>query len=1050
MLKRIVAVLGCLAALTAGAWAEGVATLPVDAPILSKQAITNGTLVGFSGWNLGSDFSSPTAVKLDKASGYMQVSFEGEPGELRVVAGFGGQTNGIGGADSVVTILESDTDEQDSNSEVWHEVWRAEGAVPLGEIVLRTLNEDTRFVRVVHAKKAKEKNVSLHAVALDKRLSVRLLPSFGEEGLMTGDEATITAAPGVAFGVDSVEGVTYRWFVDGEEVAGQTDETFVVDTTTAAESVTVGVTVTKGTIEASEEVTFAIRQAYAITYKECEGGTVSGAASAVSGSTVELTATPEAGYQLVAIFVNGTSIGTATSFEMPTKAVEVSATFVLIGGDLLTREDTGATGSQYKEWGPVAKPSGAEYSGNTAGGNTSIQMNPTQESGVVMTKGSGKNVAKVVLSWNPATSSDRVVRVYGQNTPYTGAEDLYDEATWGDFLGAVTNNGSTTFDVEAVGKYAYIGLNSQKGALYLDSISVTFNDEAAEPVLVGTVPESVVLGESMEVQFTLVNATATAWEADLGTITEDGLWTWTPDAALEFVLTVTVRWDGGDMSLSYPIEVVDISAMPTYSKVEDYSTVSEDDYLIVATVASGASYAMTVQMENGAFVGGEVTIDDGVIRSDDPAMVWHLAPNADNTGFSLYHEAAYNEQTDGFAGYQARSAVNRFYIVTNVNEYSYWAISASTNESGEVLMRNLGVLAETGGTSNRFARFNPTTLKFSTYKNEYGTATHALYRLGDGTPGINGPTQVSGMEGDTLTATFGVKNLGELTVTGWGASAGSIADGVWTLENAEVGEFELTVTTTLSDGKELTYSVPVEVAVRPVPHAITVKCEGCTATASEETALVGKTIMLKIEPFEGYLLTAVTLNGVPNGTSGKSEHFKMPDEDVLVEVTCKLNGGEPVLICSEGTEIVTLVNEPLELHFVLTNTVSATNALIDDGSKMEVEYGVVSERTDTGFVYTWTPSELGRFGLEFSVMDPTTEPVTEVISNYRVTIEVTDTLAVSIKLERLADGTLAITLEDGTVVTDGLEYSTDLQTWSTELVPLTAPNVFVRLGAPPK
>jgi hypothetical protein len=488
--------------------------------------------------------------------------------------------------------------------------------------------------------------------------------------------------------------------------------------------------------------------------------------------------------------------------------------------------------------------------------------------------------------------------------------------------------------------------------------------------------------------------------------------------------------------------------MPTYSKVEDYSTVSEDDYLIVATMPTGESYAMSVPHKSGTFPGAEVSISDGVIRTDDANIVWHLAPNEDNTGFSLYNPFAYDDHTGGFAGYQAHGSSNPFKIVTNANEYSYWAISASTNETGEVMMRNLGVLAETDGASTRFVRYNVSSPGFRTYKTEFSTATHWLFRLGDGTPGINGPTQVSGMEGDTLSATFGVKNLGELTVTSWGASAGSIADGVWTLENAEVGEFELTVTATLSDGKELTYSVPVEVAVRPVPHAITVACEGCTATASEETALAGKTITLKIVPFEGYSLTAVTLNGKPNGTSGKSEHFKMPDEDVLVEVTCKLNGGEPVLICSEGTEIVTLVNEPLELHFVLANTVSATNALIDDGS--ELVDGVIKDRRDESFVYAWTPTALGRYGLEFSVMDGTTEPVTEVIGAYRVTIEVTDTLAVSIKSITLENGTLAVELEDGTVVTDGFEYSTDLQTWSTELVPLTAPNVFVRLGAPPK
>lgn len=1047
MLKRIVAVVGCLAALTAGAWAEGVATLPVDARNLSRKA---GLPVGFSCKNVDSDDFAGPALKMSKAGSSVQLAFDGSPGELRVLAGSGGDPTKVTGANTVVTILESEEE-----LEGYAEVWRSEPGAVLGEIVLRTLNEDSRFIRVIHEQKTDKMNVSLHAVALDKRESVRLLPSFGEEGLMTGDEATITAAPGVAFGVESVEGVTYQWSVNGTVDEGQTGETFVVDTTAAAELVTVEVTATKGTLAVSESITFAIHQAFPITYKESEGGTVSGAASAVSGATVEVTATPAAGYQLVAIFTNGSSIGTATSFEMPAQAVEVSALFALIGGDLLTWADTGATGTIYKVWGPVTKPSGAAYMGKTAGDHNAIQMNPSVKSGVVMTTGSGKNVAKVVLAWNKASNKDRTVRVYGRTTPYGGPDDLYEDATSGDLLGTMTynNNPLTTFDVEAVGKYAYIGLNSQKNALYLDSISVTFNDVAADPVIVGSVSESVNLGEAMEVQFTLANATATAWEADLGTISADGLWTWTPDAALEFVLTVTARYgDGGELRASYPIEVIDPSTWKSYTKVDDLSTLSEDDYLIVATTTNGVSYAMTAPHSSYTFPGTQVTISDGTIRTDDSDMVWHLAPNADNTGFSLYNSAALNEHTGGFAGYQAKSTAKRFYIVAEEDGYSYWEISASTNENNDVLMRNLGVLAETEGASTRFARFNSTSLKFSTYTNAYGSATHALYRLGDGTPGINGPTEVSGMEGDTLSETFGVKNLGELTVTDWSASMGVIENGVWTLADAEPGSFTLTVTATLSDGTELMKSVPVEVAVRPVSHAITVTCEGCTATASDETALAGKTITLKIVPFEGYLLTSVTVNGKPNGTSGKSEHFKMPDEDVLVEVTCKLNGGDPVLICTEGTEIPAIVNEPVVLHFVLANTVSATNALIDDGS--ELVEGVISDREDESFVYTWTPTEPGRYALDFSVTDGTTEPVTEVIGSYPVMIEVTDqpiVQEVSIKRLELENGVLLAILTDDTVVTDGFEYSTDLQTWSTEAVDLTtAPSVFVRLGSPPK
>ena len=69
-------------------------------------------------------------------------------------------------------------------------------------------------------------------------------------------------------------------------------------------------------------------------------------------------------------------------------------------------------------------------------------------------------------------------------------------------------------------------------------------------------------------------------------------------------------------------------------------------------------------------------------------------------------------------------------------------------------------------------------------------------------------------------------------------------------------------------------------------------------------------------------------------------------------------------------------------------------------------------------------------------------------------IEVTDqpiSQEVSIGSFVLTNGVLSVTLSDGSTVTEGFQYSTDLQTWSTEAVDLTtAPSVFVRLGEPLK
>lgn len=87
---------------------------------------------------------------------------------------------------------------------------------------------------------------------------------------------------------------------------------------------------------------------HSITYNIGENGTVSGPSSAYEGETVTLTVTPESGYQLATLTVNGQNIKTAMSFVMPDTDVSISATFeeehpVLADGDYVILAERSGT-----------------------------------------------------------------------------------------------------------------------------------------------------------------------------------------------------------------------------------------------------------------------------------------------------------------------------------------------------------------------------------------------------------------------------------------------------------------------------------------------------------------------------------------------------------------------------------------------------------------------------------------------------------------------------------------------------------------------------------
>ena len=169
---------------------------------------------------------------------------------------------------------------------------------------------------------------------------------------------------------------------------------------------------------------------------------------------------------------------TYTKNEPVTPPAEGEATEVV---DVLNREFTGIKSgvTNYASWSGKKAASAAVYAGNSAGGNDAIQLRSSNSNSGIVTTVSGGKVKKISIDWNSNTAATRELWVYGKNTAYTNPTELYNASTDGDKLAEIAC-GTTEFIIE--GDYEYIGLRSGSGAMYLNSVEITWVVEEEEPV----------------------------------------------------------------------------------------------------------------------------------------------------------------------------------------------------------------------------------------------------------------------------------------------------------------------------------------------------------------------------------------------------------------------------------------------------------------------------------------------------------------------------------------------------------------------------------------
>lgn len=154
--------------------------------------------------------------------------------------------------------------------------------------------------------------------------------------------------------------------------------------------------------------------------------------------------------------------------------------------DTLNYELIGISGNGYSDWDNKVCASGTTYIGNSAGGNSSIQLRSSTESqpkSGIVTITSGGYVSKIKIAWNSNTAAGRTLNVYGKSTAYQTADDLYNDSNKGTLLGTIVKGTST--ELVIAGEYTYVGFVSNSGAMYIDSIKVEWGETTYEFSKVG-------------------------------------------------------------------------------------------------------------------------------------------------------------------------------------------------------------------------------------------------------------------------------------------------------------------------------------------------------------------------------------------------------------------------------------------------------------------------------------------------------------------------------------------------------------------------------------
>ncbi|MBR5443914.1 MAG: InlB B-repeat-containing protein [Paludibacteraceae bacterium] len=361
-----------------------------------------------------------------------------------------------------------------------------------------------------------------------------------------------------------------------------------------------------------------------------------------------------------------TSAGTSPQILKNTTFHAVFATLTGSGNgqnttDILTHEINGKgnTNTSYEDFSDKSYTSDAAYAGNSANGNNKeakgvIQLRSDKSTSGIVTTTSGGYAKSITVDWHSHTTDERTLDIYGKNTAYTAASDLYDANTRGTKLGSIVKGTSTELIID--GDYQYIGLRSYSNAIYLNSISIEWSSSAS-PTYTGYT--------------TTCTFTAPALDEPAGLAVEDLTCS-----------SVTLSWEEVENATGYEVVRTLNAHNTTYTTDEPSITIegltggNENSWKVRAigdgTNYSSSEYAVgenfTTLFSIKYYVDGVIWhgCDDGCAANGGSFDICETEPTKANNTFAGWATTA-----DGEVEYQAGETINN--IAANVTLHAVWS-----------------------------------------------------------------------------------------------------------------------------------------------------------------------------------------------------------------------------------------------------------------------------------------------------------------------------------------------------------------------------------------
>ena len=602
--------------------------------------------------------------------------------------------------------------------------------------------------------------------------------------------------------------------------------------------------------------------------------------------------------------------------------------------DQMTHADLAATGSSYADFSNVSLESDAVYAGNSAreyaNSQYNIQLRSRNSNSGIVTTTSGGNIVSITITVAHGTNT---IDIYGKNTAYSSASDLYNANTQGTKIGSLSATGT----INVTDSYAYVGIRSNNNAVYLSSIDFVWDEGDGSAVATTTsIDASNITNTDVYVSTTAGSFTATVTETESG----------------DAISGATVIWSSSDTDVATIDNNGAVTLVAAGTTIITASYAGESDVYAI----SSATYELTV-------TSSEPYVQPTTIEIIPNYTFWGKSAQFSGTDFDELEGSKDNvtlNWTRGNGSTYANTQAMRFYKdndLTFTAPEGYEIISIALTVTGTYSDLTFSPTGYNNETTTWTGAAETVTMSRPSNASSYATISKFTITLSlpSTNPSITADNVNIAYSATSGAITYSISNepspAGTLTATitegnwltlGQGTTS-PIAFTCTANENTTARTATVTLTYTYGDNETVTKDVTITQAEAPVIYTtIPALFDAATSTATDVTVTFGGWVVSAVHNSNAYL----TDNQGHGLIIYASEHGFQVNDVLTGTASCKLQtyrGSAELTNLTSSTEGLTVVNNGTvteqnidisELGGVNTGALLAYQGLTYDGTAL--------------------------------------------------------------------------------------------------------------------